>query len=205
MTDTYLEGVDLSRFQLPDQTLWPLMQDAGVQFAFIQADGSYPAHMKACQFTEIIPIAYRFLMLTNPLVPQIESLEQAVSDSKVTPTVALDCEHNPSSVSIAQRLDFYAQAVQQCIDRFGTKPVLYTYPFYDNGQWPEDFAALPLWISHPVTHDPIVPAPWKAGSGWTFWQYTDDSNIIQRVPGYPGHALRDRFRGTREDLIALLG
>lgn len=194
-----IEGCDVSRFQPPAKCDWGAMANAGITFAFIQADEAFRDHVTGARAGGVLPMAYRFLMLTQPIEPQIDSLAQAVSDAGITQLVGLDCEHNPDSVPIPARLDMYTEAVQRCL-ALGLRPAIYTYPFYDNKRWPSDFGALPLWISSPRAKPDIV-APW---TDWSFWQFTDDATVVQFVPGYPGHALRDRFNGTAEDLAALL-
>lgn len=204
---TYLEGVDLSRYQPPASTNWGMMQArAGITFAFIQADSAFQQHVDNCRAeSSVLPIPYSFVLLTRPIDAQIDALYDMVTRSGLGPTVALDCEHDPTSVGLKERIAMYEEAANMVEARFGAKPIIYTYPYYNTGLWPEEFSDLPLWISHPSAEPDmsikLLPKTWN---GWAFWQYTDDKTVVQYVPGYPGHALRDRFNGTLDNLKTML-
>ncbi len=138
------------------------------------------------------------------IYPQLDGRSQIDAMAKQLSTcpadfIALDLEARiPSGMSHQQAADFYLETAEYCESTIGLD-LIYTYPFYLEC-WRPEMAKWDLWISHvTLSMHPIVPPPWKT---WTIWQWTGDAIVLGGVPGYPGHALRDRFNG---DETALLG
>ena len=198
------EGVDLSIYQSPEHCDWAKMRGAGVDFAIARAsigsavDPTFFPHVRGAKASGMLTGAYAFLYPAHPFQAQIDALAQALSTCPVD-FVALDCEASvPAELGQLGAADYYEGAADYCAQTIG-EPLIYTYPFYLS-TWHKGMAKYPLWISHPTTASrPLIPGPW---TDYTFWQYTDDNVRVQSVPGYPGHALRDRFNG---DVTALLG
>ena len=63
----------------------------------------------------------------------------------------------------------------------------------------KDFSSYPLWVAHYTNNPkPLIPKEW---STWTFWQYTDATE----VPGIPEpNEDGDRFNGSLSDLLAFI-
>jgi lysozyme len=87
--------------------------------------------------------------------------------------------------------------------RLGRWPVVYGGRLLALAAAETDGAVLarcPLWLARYGDAPPDAPPPWRR---WTLWQYTDggDGPEPREVPGI-GRCDRDRFNGTREELLA---
>jgi lysozyme len=87
--------------------------------------------------------------------------------------------------------------------RLGRWPVLYGGRLLALAVAETDGAILarcPLWLARYGEAPPDVPPPWQR---WTLWQYTDgiEGPEPREVPGI-GRCDRNRFNGTREELLA---
>lgn len=213
----YEPGIDVSDYD--GFVNWPVVRNTGYSFAFTKAtEGqsfravTFPENWRRMQGVGIIRGAYHFFRpLVNPEAQARNFLDYINSVDPIQPDdlpPALDLEHYPervgqewASISLAERVSRVKDWISIVEDETKRKPVIYT----SSGFWSSymlgvrDFSSYPLWVAH-YTQKPMPSIP-KEWSTWTFWQYSDTTE----VPGIPQpHEDGNRFNGELGQLIALI-
>lgn len=210
-------GIDVSDF---DKSVnWHQVRSAGFAFAFAKAtEGktwratTFPSNWRQMQGAGVIRGAYHFFRPSvDPKEQARNFLDYVASVEPIQPEdlpPALDLEHFPDSVrrqweaiSKAERVKRVRTWIEVVETEIKRKPIIYTsFGFWDEFMpGVKDFSNYPLWVAHYTDEPkPLIPREW---STWTFWQYTDTTE----VPGIPTpNEDGNRFNGSLSELIALV-
>lgn len=203
VTDMYLEGIDVSRWQ--GSMDWMKAAEAGTRFAFLKAsegdgwiDPEYIANSFGAAASNIPFGPYHFYR--NAIDPrrQAEHFAQVVKAGPApTLPVALDLEDTKTPVDGAA-LSAFVTHVEVLLGR----PIIYT-----GAWWVRDYlkgrapwiGGYPLWLASYGPAKPLAPAPWLA---WSIWQYTSEGNGSM-FGARSAHIDRNRFSGSLAELLAL--
>ncbi|MTJ55957.1 glycoside hydrolase family 25 protein [Anabaena sp. UHCC 0253] len=208
-------GIDVSNHNPPIN--WQTVKNSKILFAIAKAtegatyqDPTFMRNWLGMKEVGIIRGAYHFF---RPLKNPQEQVDNFISLVKFKPgdlPPVLDVEAWPEkvgeqwkSITISQRIASVKAWLDKVEEETGKKPVIYTSPsfweeYMDNTQ---DFTDHPLWIAHYTSKaQPNVPANNWGGKGYTFWQHTESGT----VNGVSGKVDRNRFKGSLENLIALV-
>jgi lysozyme len=208
-------GIDVSNHNPPIN--WQTVKSSKILFAFAKAtdgetyqDRAFMRNWLGMKEVGIIRGAYHFF---RPLKSPQEQVKNFLSFVKFQPSdlpPVLDVESWPEyveeewkGIKINQRIVAVKAWLDEVEQKTGEKPIIYTSPSF----WEEymnntqDFTDHPLWIAHYTPNaKPDVPANNWGGKGYTFWQHTESGT----VGGVSGNVDRNRFKGSLENLIALV-
>lgn len=200
---TYLEGIDVSRWQ--GEPRWAEAKAAGVRFVIAKAtegstwvDPQY-ARNRAKLRAKAIPFsAYHFAGPdTTPGDATAEAdhfVNTAGLDGRnLLPVLDLE-RHNDLSAELLR--DWAATWLARVEERLGVKPMIYTSSSFwiermGDTKWFAD-NGYRLWIAHWNVDSPTVPADNWSGRGWTLWQHAVQGGLA----GFNGKVDRDRYAGT---------
>ncbi|MBI3158517.1 MAG: hypothetical protein HYZ26_02825 [Chloroflexi bacterium] len=214
------KGIDVSYHR--GEVDWSAVRHSGVSFAFVKAtegvgfiDPQFVSNWVKMRSAGLIRGAYHFYR------PDIDALAQARHFlQRIQPFLhefdmppVLDVENSPAFVreafqgmSPAQRIGGIRAWLEEVLRNTGRTPIIYTNP----DTWRTslgDTATLtrhPLWIANYGVAAPIVPAGGWAGSGWTFWQFTDRGAVPGVNQGRPPVDM-NYYQGTEQQLLGWLG
>lgn len=199
-----VRGIDVSRFQ--EQIAWKQVGSTQIEFAFIQAsrgsggdclvvpeecgaDPYYERNYRAARAEGIRVGAYHRAFASGP------GPEAAKEDARAEANLfiaevgqlrgrdllpVLDVE-TPFTDLDEPSLRAWVRAWLNRVERkLGQKGILYT----NNSSWMQtgnttSFAleGHPLWIANYDVPEPLVPAEYWAGKGWSIWQYTSSAHV----------------------------
>lgn len=204
-----LEGIDVSSWQ-QGKVDWAKVKASGIAFAFIKATEGVnyvnPHFKRDWQETKskgIIRGAYHFFEPTLSAEEQVRHFISTVRvlDAGDLPPV-LDLEGEKwTAVPAHLRMEMVLTWIYAVEKELGKKPILYLGFYFardvlGTGHYRE-LSTYKLWIAHYTSaRNPLVPPPWEH---WTFWQFTDRGE----VPGADSRVDKNRFAGSREDLLRL--
>lgn len=208
LADAYeLRGVDVSHYQ--GTIDWETLAGQDLDFAFIKAtegstyqDEYFCENWKAAGETPLYIGAYHFFSFDSAGETQARFFIDTVGDlsGKLAPVVDVeyygDKENNPpDKAEVTRNLGALLDILEEY---YGTKPIIYTtyagYRDYIKGVF-EDY---PLWARNVYCPPDIL-----FGSGWSFWQYTDQA-VLDGYTGEEAYIDMNVFWGTREELEKLL-
>jgi lysozyme len=211
-----VEGVDISGAQ--GAIDWTAVRGAGVEWAAIKAtqgtyntQSTFAANWQHARAAGVIRGAYHFFDPTEDGAAQARHFLEVVgplAEDDLPPLLDLECPDGNArclgftggtgkapAAAIRQRVLDFMTTVEQAT---GKRPVIYTFNAYfsSNGVATAGFERWPLWIAYPVDGGCFrFPPPWTEAR---FWQWSWSGS----VPGIAGKVDRDRFLGTRAELLA---
>jgi len=214
--DTYIHGVDISRYQTGPND-FGVLRRAGYDFAIQRwgvgtyRDPTRVANIAAIAAAGLIPGAY--LVPGEHTGSGAEQAARFVTEVRAAfPTLpllwVLDAEHSTAygDPTAQQCADFCAEIRR----RTGRVTLAYIPKWWMDGQgWTRDkvaaVAANALWWQSRYKSVPAFASPTDAGgyAGWPLrlWQWTSTGP----APGIPGNCDKDVFYGTRAELAAWAG
>lgn len=196
-------GVDVSHWQ--QRIRWERVARAGIDFAIVKAtegtaivDPTYRRNAAGARRAGIAVAAYHFADPSGRRGDARREAEHFVRTARLRGSdlvPALDLERD-GGLGAARLERWTLDWLQRVHALTGVRPALYTSPSFWSAQLGGSAriarqAAPTLWVAHWDTRRPVVPQGGWAGSGWTFWQWTDRG----RVPGIGGHVDRDVYSG----------
>jgi GH25 family lysozyme M1 (1,4-beta-N-acetylmuramidase) len=157
-------------------------------------------------------LAYHFTHESADPIRQAENLWEAVGE--VLPhRVCIDFETIAKGRTPFAAVASVIRIVDAVAERFGSDPVLYTYPSFAQGlgmalSSAARLSTCPLWMADyrhgenpPDLASPYTPLPWRT---WTLWQTSGDKS--SRVAGIPSaHVDHNVLNGGESALRALCG
>lgn len=205
-----ITGIDVSSWQ-GNNIDWSKVKTSGISFAFIKAtEGSsytnpnFQRDWRETRHHNICRGAYHFF---DPRVPVKKQVAHFVSTVKelhegdLPPMLDLETESWWQSIPPADRLPLVIAWLQAVEEKLGLPPIIYTGFYFARDilrtSGHRELLKYKLWTAHYTkAPGPLIAPPWKT---WTFWQYTDRG----RVPGIISDVDKNRFAGTREDLLRM--
>lgn len=203
-TGSTVEGIDVSYFQ---ETIdWQKVADAGIDFAIVRV--SYGSEFKDPKFNlnwagardaGLVRGLYQYYRPSQSPLDQAQLVLDSIANDPLTDRdlpIVLDIETTEglSNTKVRQSMQIWLDAIEAGT---GKRPIIYTAAFMQDVVG-TGFSGYPLWAANYTTKCPLMPNGW---SNWTMWQYSESGH----VNGVPGNVDRNRFNGTREDLLAFAG
>lgn len=202
-SSTYLEGVDVSRWQ--GSIDFVALRDSGKRFVIAKAtegigfqDPLYLANRYGASAAGLAVTAYHFARPDlNPGNPQGEA-DWFVDNLGLVPGMlvpALDLEV-PGTLGAAGLQAWVGAWLDRVYSRTGVRPMIYASPTFwkkylaDTTMFADQGYSI-LWVAHWFVPGPTVSANNWSNKGWTFWQYTNCGS----VPGISGCVDLDRYNG----------
>jgi MYXO-CTERM domain-containing protein len=201
-----VKGIDVSYYQ--GTIDWAKVRDDGVRFAFIRVsdglntiDSKFETYWAGSRAAGIHHGAYQFfrpnqdpIAQANLLLSKIGTLEP----DDLPPVIDVESDGGLAPAQLASKVKQWVDHVTAAI---GRPPIIYTGFYF----WRDEVGAPAFGADHPLWHAqytsaacPNIPPPWE---DWAFWQYTDTG----RVAGISGNVDVNRFNGTYDQLVEMLG
>ncbi len=172
-------GFDISHYQRKEDILWDSLtignRSIPLQFVLLRATmGNRNADKHFKEFWEIskqnklIRGAYHFYRADEDPVKQANNfLENVKLESGDLPPV-LDIEKIPrrkTNEKLKEDLKVWCKIVEE---KYGVKPIIYTYYYFYKDFLADDFKDYPLWLAN--YNDVPTPNP---EDNWSFWQFSE--------------------------------
>lgn len=206
--ETYLEGIDVSRWQ--GKPRWADVKAAGVRFVIARATAgtvTSDPNIVDLQWTRNrtklrnVGIAFSAYHYAGPDMSAGDAVEEAdhfvdtagLNGKNLLPVLDIERHNNMSAAELIEWTKAWLARVEE---RLGVKPMIYTDRYF----WQDHMAdttwfanhGYRLWIAHWTEGaEPTLPANNWGGNGWTLWQYA----VKCCVSGIEGKVDRDRYNG----------
>lgn len=198
------KGVDVSHWQ--GRIDWAKVKESGIDFAMLKAtegtqyiDDYVAANVTGAQANGIAVGLYHFCRASN--------VSEAVAEAKffmsvidgfggikafdIPPALDIETINAKSTQEIVAVCHAWLDTVEQ---RYGVKPMVYTYPNFMDNHLDNSFTDYRLWYAN---YGNTVDQDRNGWSEWTFLQYTDSG----QVPGISGYVDMNEYKGSVEELI----
>jgi lysozyme len=219
----FVFGIDTSWCQGPNIDFGRARDEGGVHFVIEKitegltgVDPNGRSNIVKAKAAGLVTGLYHFARVSQGnAIGQVKALWDACGDQLPDLPVALDLESAPDGMTSQQIIAFAEAFAQEVATWFGRLPMIYTFPYFDNGRLQPALASsellgrCPLWMAGytwdgpgvpPSTAHPLVTKPWGA---WTMWQYSAEKGA--RVPGIPTPVDRNVFAGGEASFAAFRG
>ena len=204
-----LVGIDVSHWQ--GDIDWARVKAAGMEYAFIRVsdgigtmDRKFDRNWTLARQHKVPRGIYQFFRPGRDAIAQADIVIDAVNRlgmGELPPVI--DVEHQndangaqmtPAAISAQIRL--WLNRVETTL---GVRPIIYSGRYFWNGYVKTtEFSNYPFWhAQYTSAACPTLPDAW---SDWTLWQYSSTGS----VDGISGDVDMNRFRGTLQDLLALV-
>ena len=172
-------GIDISHYQRKEDIKWDSLSIANgsipIEFVVLRAtmgnrsaDKHFDEFWKLSKENKLIRGAYHFYRADeDPIFQANNFLENVKLESGDLPPI-LDIEKIPKKKSkekLVEDLKIWCKIVEE---KYGVKPIIYTYYHYYKDYLKGEFDDYPLWLAN--YND--VPAP-SPDDNWDFWQFTE--------------------------------
>lgn len=201
-TETYLEGVDVSRWQ--GKPVWSQVKAAGIRFVIAKAtqgddwvDPQYAGNRARLRGNRIPFSAYHYADPSTTPGDAVAEADHFVNTARLEnrnllPVLDLERHNDLSTEVLAEWARTWLARVEE---RLRVRPMIYTSPAFwvermGDSTWFAD-NGYRLWIAHWRVDSPTVPAANWGGHGWTLWQY----DVRAGLSGFRGKVDRDRYNG----------
>ncbi len=176
-------GIDISHYQRREDIQWDSLSIANgsipINFVVLRAtmgnrsaDKHFDEFWGKAKENELIRGAYHFYRADeDPVIQANNYLENVQLESGDLPPV-LDIEKIPRKKSrekLIEDLKVWCKIVEE---KYGVKPIIYTYYHYYKDYLKGEFDGYPLWLAN--YND--VPAP-SPEDDWKFWQFTENGIV----------------------------
>jgi lysozyme len=199
-----IEGVDVSHY---DGVIdWAKVRGAGIDFAVMKAtegtgftDPTYATNWQGSAANGVIRGAYHFFRPAVDPTAQADFFVQTAGvplSGDLPLTLDLETTDGLSGAQVSQGALTFLQRVEA---KTGRTPIVYTSASFMSSIGNPPLGPYLLWVAHWQVNCPNIPSPpWN---DWQFWQYSDSGTVA----GIPSAVDLDKFNGTREDLMNLVG
>lgn len=209
----YLLGTDVSSYQHPaGQAInWAQVAASGETFTVVKATES-TNYTNPYVMTDVLGARSAGLLvgLYHFAHPEFSPTAQAdyfarqingIGGTLLPPVLDLESNGGLSSSALISWTSNFLTRLR--LDT-GRVPMIYSGPYFWSTSMAGStaFSQYPLWEAHYTTA--AAPQYIPGWPTWSLWQYTDGSyGSPAAVPGIPAHVDRDRFAGTKAQLLAL--
>jgi lysozyme len=217
---TYVKGVDVSSWQIPDNLDYQAMVDQGYKYIAIRctvgnyhSDIQFPIHWERAGDVGLMRMPYFVIAPADSNGRQISAAQHmtrfldSFGDREAELPWVLDSELSRGQ-SKAYITDLHIAVVDSCFAQLNRYPTIYTrQSWWDlnvnaNPRWSQ----CPLWAARYTNTD--IGGPWGDGwykfrdwQVWHFWQWTSHG----RIPPYTGDLDINRWNGDEQSLIDFAG
>lgn len=207
MTDSFLNGIDVSHFNESIDWRAAAADPSGLQFAYAKAtegvdllDPDYHDNYAGIKANGMLAGASHFYRPQDPALKQANFFISTVGSVSGDLPPMLDVEFESTGIPPQDYAAGVLQWLQEVGSRLNCTPIIYTRALFWNTYLGDfsAFAAYPLWISEYT--DAAAPALPEGATDYAIWQHSECGTIA----GTPLHVDLDRFRGTSAQLRALV-
>ena len=172
-------GFDISHYQKKEDIKWDSLTIAndGIKLDFVvmratmgnrKKDKHFDDFWETSKKNELIRGAYHFYRADEDPVMQANNyLESVILESGDLRPV-LDIERVPRRKSQEKFIEDLKVWLKIVEDKYGEKPIIYTYYYYYKDHLKGEFDDYPLWLAN--YNDVMVPSP---DDDWKLWQFTE--------------------------------
>ena len=172
-------GFDISHYQKKEDIKWDSLTIAndGIKLDFVvmratmgnrKKDKHFDDFWETSKKNELIRGAYHFYRADEDPVMQANNyLESVILESGDLRPV-LDIERVPRRKSREKFIEDLKVWLKIVEDKYGEKPIIYTYYYYYKDHLKGEFDDYPLWLAN--YNDVMVPSP---DDDWKLWQFTE--------------------------------
>ncbi len=172
-------GFDISHYQKKEDIKWDSLTIAndGIKLDFVvmratmgnrKKDKHFDDFWETSKKNELIRGAYHFYRADEDPVMQANNyLESVILESGDLRPV-LDIERVPRRKSREKFIEDLKVWLKIVEDKYGEKPIIYTYYYYYKDHLKGEFDDYPLWLAN--YSDVMVPSP---DDDWKLWQFTE--------------------------------
>src|SRR5690606_3236219 len=199
-------GFDISHYQNPQDLQWDSLsignRSIPLRFVILQATMvniskilNLDEFLTTTQKLELIRGAYQFYRLVEDPVVQANNFLETVKLEGGDLVPVLDIEKRPVKYSrkkLIENLKIWIKIVEE---KYGKKPIIYTYYHYYRDELRGEFDGYPLWLAN--YNDVPQPSP---EDPWMMWQFTE-SGIVY---GINTKVDLNIFNGNMRDLEKLM-
>ena len=199
-------GFDISHYQNPKDLQWDSLsignRSIPLRFVILRAtmgnrgkDRNFDEFWTSAQKHELIRGAYHFYRPDEDPVRQANNFLESVKLEGGDLVPVLDIEKRPVKYSrkkLIENLKIWIKIVEE---KYGKKPIIYTYYHYYRDELRGEFDGYPLWLAN--YNDVPQPSP---EDPWMMWQFTE-SGIVY---GINTKVDLNVFNGSMRDLEKLM-
>ena len=172
-------GFDISHYQKKEDIKWDSLTIAndGIKLDFVvmratmgnrKKDKHFDDFWETSKKNELIRGAYHFYRADeDPAMQANNYLESVILESGDLRPV-LDIERVPRRKSQEKFIEDLKVWLKIVEDKYGEKPIIYTYYYYYKDHLKGEFDDYPLWLAN--YNDVMVPSP---DDDWKLWQFTE--------------------------------
>ena len=172
-------GFDISHYQKKEDIKWDSLTIAndGIKLDFVvmratmgnrKKDKHFDDFWETSKKNELIRGAYHFYRADEDPVMQANNYLESVKLESGDLRPVLDIERVPRRKSREKFIDDLKVWLKIVEDKYGEKPIIYTYYYYYKDHLKGEFDDYPLWLAN--YNDVMVPSP---DDDWKLWQFTE--------------------------------
>ena len=172
-------GFDISHYQKKEDIKWDSLTIAndGIKLDFVvmratmgnrKKDKHFDDFWETSKKNELIRGAYHFYRADEDPVMQANNYLESVMLESGDLRPVLDIERVPRRKSREKFIEDLKVWLKIVEDKYGEKPIIYTYYYYYKDHLKGEFDDYPLWLAN--YNDVMVPSP---DDDWKLWQFTE--------------------------------
>ena len=172
-------GFDISHYQKKEDIKWDSLTIAndGIKLDFVvmratmgnrKKDKYFDDFWETSKKNELIRGAYHFYRADEDPVMQANNYLESVKLESGDLRPVLDIERVPRRKSREKFIEDLKVWLKIVEDKYGEKPIIYTYYYYYKDHLKGEFDDYPLWLAN--YNDVMVPSP---DDDWKLWQFTE--------------------------------
>ena len=172
-------GFDISHYQKKEDIKWDSLTIAndGIKLDFVvmratmgnrKKDKHFDDFWETSKKNELIRDAYHFYRADEDPVMQANNYLESVKLESGDLRPVLDIERVPRRKSREKFIEDLKVWLKIVEDKYGEKPIIYTYYYYYKDHLKGEFDDYPLWLAN--YNDVMVPSP---DDDWKLWQFTE--------------------------------
>ena len=172
-------GFDISHYQKKEDIKWDSLTIAndGIKLDFVvmratmgnrKKDKHFDDFWETSKKNELIRGAYHFYRADEDPVMQANNYLESVKLESGDLRPVLDIERVPRRKSREKFIEDLKVWLKIVEDKYGEKPIIYTYYYYYKDHLKGEFEDYPLWLAN--YNDVMVPSP---DDDWKLWQFTE--------------------------------
>ncbi len=193
-------GIDISKYQ--GAVDFKKVKDSGIKYVFIRAtegdtyqDVKFESNFASARAAGLATGVYHFYETDDEPLSQLENFKSIVflRPGDLPPVIDIEKLHNRDKINLIRNIKIFLAGLES---HYGAKPILFSGHNFSN-EYLTQFGDYPLWLAEYEVDSPKLPAGW---SRWTFWQWSQSSNIS----GINGQVDADRYNGDESSFRSLL-
>jgi lysozyme len=172
-------GFDISHYQEEKDIRWDSLSIANgsvkLDFVVMRAtmgkkkkDKNFDNFWKAAKENNLIRGAYHFYKPDEDPIMQADNYLESVQLEEGDLVPVVDIEKIPRRKSQKKFIENLKTWLQIVEEKYGKKPIIYTYYYYYKDYLRDDFNDYPLWLAN--YNNVTIPSP---EDDWKMWQFTE--------------------------------